>query len=168
MEGYGHASLPSHPGHHTLTLDTWRPVGSSPAAEMKRFFIGGTPELEDIRYVGSGAGQGEGGGGGVVSKLGFQTRAAGRVVVRLEAVHQAKAFMLGCTRPQQQPQGTARRLARRTLMDRLSSATLFTSVNTVLEAFRKAREKIVKATEGLESENAKNLGGEERSALSVV
>ena len=44
--------------------------------------------------------------------------------------------MLGCTRPQQQPQGTARRLARRTLMDRLSSATLFTSVNTVLEAFR--------------------------------
>ena len=107
MEGYGHAVLPSHPGHHTLTLDTWRPVGSSPAAEMKRwihsgtfdgdginifsrFFIGGTPELEDIRYVGSGAGQGGGGAGGVVSKLGFQTRAAGSVVVRLEAVHQAK------------------------------------------------------------------------------
>ena len=37
MEGYGHAVLPSHPGHHTLTLDTWRPVGSSPAAEMKRW-----------------------------------------------------------------------------------------------------------------------------------
>ena len=57
---------------------------------IARFFIGGTPELEDIRYVGSGAGHGEGGAGGVVSKLGFQTRAAGRVVVRLEAVHQAK------------------------------------------------------------------------------
>ena len=57
---------------------------------FSRFFIGGTPELEDIRYVGSGAGQGGGGAGGVVSKLGFQTRAAGSVVVRLEAVHQAK------------------------------------------------------------------------------
>ena len=61
---------------------------------IARFFIGGTPELEDIRYVGSGAGQGEGGAGGVVSKLGFQTRAAGRVVVRLEAVHQAKVGSL--------------------------------------------------------------------------
>ena len=59
---------------------------------FSRFFIGGTPELEDIRYVGSGAG--EGGAGGVVSKLGFQTRAAGRVVVRLEAVHQAKVGSL--------------------------------------------------------------------------
>ena len=61
---------------------------------FSRFFIGGTPELEDIRYVGSGAG--EGGAGGVVSKLGFQTRAAGRVVVRLEAVHQAKVGPLLC------------------------------------------------------------------------
>ena len=50
VEGYGHASLPSHPGHHTLTLDTWRPVGSSPAAEMKRWIDSSTFSGDGIQY----------------------------------------------------------------------------------------------------------------------
>ena len=110
---------------------------------MRRFFIGGTPELEDIRYVGNPDSQ-----GAVISKLGFQTRASGRVEVRLNMIHQAKAFMLGQTREMNN-----NKHSRRVLMDRLTSATLFTSVNTVLEAFKKAREKIVRATEGLGVEN---------------
>ena len=128
---------------------------------MRRFFIGGTPELEDIRYVGNTDNQ-----GAVLSKLGFQTRASGSVAVRLNIIHQAKAFMLGNTRASDPLCGGKRR-ARRLLMDRLSSATLFTSVNNVLEAFRKAREKIVKATEGLESESAKKLGEVKDDALVV-
>ena len=114
---------------------------------MRRFFIGGTPELEDIRYVGNTDTQ-----GAVLSKLGFQTRASGSVAVRLNIIHQAKAFMLGQTREA----ANNNKHHRRVLMDRLSSATLFTSVNTVLEAFRKAREKIVRATEGLDIENQRN------------
>ena len=74
--------------------------------------------------------------------------------------------MLGTTRASDPLCGGKRR-ARRLLMDRLSSATLFTSVNNVLEAFRKAREKIVKATEGLESESAKKLGEVKDDALVV-
>ena len=134
---------------------------NKPHSEMKRFFIGGTPELEDIRYVGQGDCQ-----AGVLSKLGFQTRAGGSVRVRMDIIHQAKAFMLGTTRASDPLTGGKRR-ARRLLMDRLSSATLFTSVNNVLEAFRKAREKIVKATEGLESESAKKLGEMTEKALVV-
>ena len=114
---------------------------------MLRFFIGGTPELEDIRYVGNTDNQ-----GAVLSKLGFQTRASGSVAVRLNIIHQAKAFMLGQTREA----NNTNKHHRRVLMDRLTSATLFTSVNTVLEAFRKAREKIVRATEGLDMENQRN------------
>ena len=114
---------------------------------MRRFFIGGTPELEDIRYVGNTDNQ-----GAVLSKLGFQTRASGSVTVRLNIIHQAKAFMLGQTREA----SNNSKHHRRVLMDRLTSATLFTSVNTVLEAFRKAREKIVRATEGLDTENQRN------------
>ena len=124
---------------------------------MRRFFIGGTPELEDIRYVGNTHTQ-----GAVLSKLGFQTRASGLVTVRLNIIQQAKAFMLGQTR---EVNGNNKRQQRRVLMDRLTSATLFTSVNTVLEAFRKAREKIVRATEGLDMENQRNTDQQQQLEL---
>ena len=163
IEGYGHTALPTDPGYHTLHIDTWRPVTNKPSAEMRRFFIGGTPELEDIRYCGNMDSQGS-----VQSKMGFQTRASGRVKVKMNVIHQAKAFLLGNTKP-----GT-RKQSKRVLIDRLSSATLFSSVNTVLEAFRfedlsakmttvishffrKAREKMVKATEGLDPETMKSI-----------
>ena len=131
VEGYGHTVLPSHPGHHSLVIDTWRPVVSKTYAEMKRFFIGGTPELEDIRYVGNTDTK-----AGVISKMGFQTQASGKVMVRMNIIHQAKAFMLGQTRSGAGPTRGHGKQSRRVLLDRLSSATLFTSVNTVLEAFR--------------------------------
>lgn len=34
-----------------LTIPTWRPVELGTVAEMRRFFIGGSPELEDLTYV---------------------------------------------------------------------------------------------------------------------
>ena len=39
------------PGSHTLTVSTWRPLELSPVAELRRFFIGGSLELEDLSYV---------------------------------------------------------------------------------------------------------------------
>ena len=33
-------------------LACWRPRGDSLIYELRRFFIGGSPELEDISYVG--------------------------------------------------------------------------------------------------------------------
>lgn len=47
------AKLSSCPGlgFHTLTIPTWRPVELGTVAELRRFFIGGSPELEDITYV---------------------------------------------------------------------------------------------------------------------
>jgi Ciliary basal body-associated, B9 protein len=53
-EGYGAVALPTSPGHHTLSIPTWRPVPSpmhsnlARVAEMRRFFIGGTPQLKDM------------------------------------------------------------------------------------------------------------------------
>lgn len=34
-----------------LTIPTWRPVELGTVAEMRRFFIGGSPELEDLTYI---------------------------------------------------------------------------------------------------------------------
>ena len=49
-EGYTYTVLPSRPGAHELELPCWRPVGSSIACALRRFYIGGSPELEDPTY----------------------------------------------------------------------------------------------------------------------
>ncbi|XP_040857027.1 Meckel syndrome type 1 protein isoform X1 [Ochotona curzoniae] len=51
VEGYGAAVLPITPGSHTLTISTWRPTDLGTLAELRRFFIGGSLELEDLSYV---------------------------------------------------------------------------------------------------------------------
>lgn len=51
-EGYGYITLPSTAGLHHVTTHTWRPTGNSPVDELRRFFIGGNPELDDITFVG--------------------------------------------------------------------------------------------------------------------
>ena len=33
-----------------MIVETWRPI--LPTSEMRRYFIGGTPELEDLSYCG--------------------------------------------------------------------------------------------------------------------
>lgn len=50
-EGYAWSQLPNQPGVHEETLHCWRPRGDSLIYELRRFFIGGSPELEDISYV---------------------------------------------------------------------------------------------------------------------
>lgn len=49
-EGYAYAVIPAQPGAHELALQCWRPVGSSIVCELRRFYIGGSPELEDPTY----------------------------------------------------------------------------------------------------------------------
>lgn len=41
----------SRTGSHTLTVSTWRPVELGTVAELRRFFLGGSLELEDLSYV---------------------------------------------------------------------------------------------------------------------
>ena len=37
-------------GSYAVEVNTWRPIGNGPGPEMRRFFIGGSPELEDPTY----------------------------------------------------------------------------------------------------------------------
>lgn len=50
-EGYGYVTLPNKAGTHDITVNTWRPTGNGLVPKMRRFFIGGSPELEDVTYV---------------------------------------------------------------------------------------------------------------------
>lgn len=69
-EGYAYLNVPSEPGKNSFlffnstnffrkqkgfyheNLNCWRPRGDSIFNELRRFFIGGSHELEDINYVG--------------------------------------------------------------------------------------------------------------------
>lgn len=38
-------------GQHEVTCHTWRPLQTGTVSALRRFFIGGSPELEDVSYV---------------------------------------------------------------------------------------------------------------------
>lgn len=50
-EGYTWVQLPVKPGVYMESKPCWRPRGDSLIYELRRFFIGGSPELEDITYT---------------------------------------------------------------------------------------------------------------------
>ncbi|NXT27594.1 MKS1 protein, partial [Syrrhaptes paradoxus] len=135
VEGYGSLVLPAFPGLHVLTIPTWRPVELGTVAELRRFFIGGSPELEDITYVRTpSAFKGE-----RLSRLGFRTKTTGSVTFRLYCLQQSKAF-LETSAPRQRMQS---------VLDRLGGSSQQSSVYSVLEAFQRARRRMQEARESL-------------------
>ena len=40
-----------YPGSYEMNVDTWRPAGTRLVDRMRRFFVGGPPEVNDISYV---------------------------------------------------------------------------------------------------------------------
>ncbi|XP_078490287.1 tectonic-like complex member MKS1 isoform X2 [Ciona intestinalis] len=91
-EGYGYLTIPSSPGTHTYTVQCWRPLGNAGypaiAAELRRFFIGGNPELEDISYVAVPSTF----EGNRLNKYGVRTESAGSVTIKFNSILQCKAF----------------------------------------------------------------------------
>ena len=47
---FRHLKLFDISGSYSVEVNTWRPIGNGPGPEMRRFFIGGSPELEDPTY----------------------------------------------------------------------------------------------------------------------
>ncbi|XP_025905978.1 Meckel syndrome type 1 protein [Nothoprocta perdicaria] len=131
VEGYGSLVLPSSPGLHTLTIPTWRPVELGTVSELRRFFIGGSPELEDLTYVRTPtAFKGE-----RLSRLGFRTKTTGSVTFRLHCLQQSKAFL----------ETSALRQRMQSVLDRLGGLSQQSSVYSVLEAFQRARRRMQEA-----------------------
>ncbi|XP_019401959.1 PREDICTED: Meckel syndrome type 1 protein isoform X1 [Crocodylus porosus] len=135
VEGYGSVILPSAPGFHTLTVPTWRPVELGTVSELRRFFIGGSPELEDMTYVRVPTTfKGE-----RLSRFGFRTETTGSVTFRLHCLQQSKAFL----------ESSAQRTRMQSVLDRLGGVSQQSSLYTVLEAFQKARRRMQEARESL-------------------
>ncbi|XP_069683999.1 tectonic-like complex member MKS1 [Periplaneta americana] len=145
-EGYGYISLPSSPGQHTIIVSTWRPLSKSPIGEMRRFFIGGSPELEDPSFVGIPSNFED----SRLSKHGLHTVTSGNVILKFNILHQSQA-LIGSSVGTDGGGDTRINKHSTFLLERLSAATLVNSVNAVLIAFKRARERMLKAKEGLES-----------------
>ncbi|KAA0195435.1 hypothetical protein FBUS_04139 [Fasciolopsis buskii] len=88
-EGYGYLELPRTAGEHVLEVQCWRPVGESIIDELRRYFVGGTCQLEDMTYTGI---------PGTLEdkhlvKYGFRTQTTGVVKFRLNCAVQSWASL---------------------------------------------------------------------------
>lgn len=118
-----------------MTCHTWRPIQSGTVAELRRFFIGGAPELEDISYVRvPGTFKGE-----RLSRFGFRTQTTGSVTFTLNCIQHARAFIDANTLKKR----------RQTVLDQLGGHSQQGSVYNVLEAFQRARKHMQEARETL-------------------
>ncbi|MEW5298780.1 MAG: hypothetical protein WDW36_001863 [Sanguina aurantia] len=83
-EGYGWATLGTHcPSASTHYIKTWKPLGTVRDAHQA-FFVGGSPELEDLEYLTTPTGF----DGKLLSKYGFKTQTAGTIKVRFHTITQ--------------------------------------------------------------------------------
>ncbi len=89
-EGYTWTQLPTKTARTEEDLGCWRPRGDSVIYELRRFFIGGSPELEDISYVSIPSGH----EGSILSRMGFRTTSTGSIKVRLNTVFQSQVFLM--------------------------------------------------------------------------
>uniref|UniRef100_A0A8C6MN13 MKS transition zone complex subunit 1 n=1 Tax=Nothobranchius furzeri TaxID=105023 RepID=A0A8C6MN13_NOTFU len=85
IEGYGYLLFPAIPGKHTMTCHTWRPLQMGTVSALRRFFIGGSAEIEDHSYVRiPGTFKGD-----RLSRLGFCSLTSGSVTFNLNCIQQA-------------------------------------------------------------------------------
>ncbi|KAM9333507.1 tectonic-like complex member MKS1 [Pholidichthys leucotaenia] len=135
IEGYGYLLFPAVPGKHIITCHTWRPIQMDPVSSLRRFFIGGSPELEDHSYVRvPGTFKGE-----RLSRFGFCTETTGSVTFNLHCIQQARAFV----------DATMLKKKRQRVFEQLEGFSQQRAVCTILEAFQRARRNMQETRESL-------------------
>lgn len=82
-----------------------------------------------------------------MSRFGFETIPSGKIRIKLNLIHQTEIL-----KADKVEKGDFESSS----LERLDAFTLLGSVNAVLEAFRRARERMLKAKEGLDAEIHEN------------
>ncbi|KAK3083758.1 hypothetical protein FSP39_002734 [Pinctada imbricata] len=141
-EGYTYLTVPAKPGVFKERAHCWRPIGTSVISELRRFFIGGSPELEDPTYTAIPSTF----EGSNLSKFGFRTETTGSVDVNLNVIMQSKAFM----------EKRASKKSLGSLLDTLGISAMQANISNVLEAFKKARQRMMQARENATKELMKD------------
>ncbi|XP_060586854.1 tectonic-like complex member MKS1 [Ruditapes philippinarum] len=132
-EGYTYLTIPGQPGKHKERLHCWRPTGTSMTSQLRRFFIGGSPELEDPTYSAIPSTF----TGTHLSKFGFKTETTGSVDVNLNVMMQSRAFR----------EKKASKQSLSSLLEALGINAVQQNITNVLDAFKKARQRMLNARE---------------------
>ncbi|XP_071448460.1 tectonic-like complex member MKS1 isoform X2 [Hetaerina americana] len=148
-EGYGHFLLALHPGSHQVAVNTWRPLIHSPVGELRRFFMGGSPEIEDLSY----SGIPNTFSGHLLSRHGVHGASSGSVNIRYNVlvVKNPKKINydpLGLTDSLVLKQEKLAPSSARSI----GASTLLSSVDSVVSAFFRARARLQKIKEEIKDE----------------
>ncbi|ELU09204.1 hypothetical protein CAPTEDRAFT_157534 [Capitella teleta] len=139
-EGYGFFTLPCRPGVHREDVHCWRPAGQSAVSELRRFFIGGSPELEDVTYAAKPSTfdisfyQGK-----RLSKFGFRTISTGSVSLRMNVIQQSQSFL--------RTSSSKKKVGH--IMDRIGYSHAQVNIANVLDAFQRAKQRMISARDTL-------------------
>ncbi|XP_067866305.1 Meckel syndrome type 1 protein isoform X2 [Heterodontus francisci] len=135
IEGYGYIRIPDNPGSYTMTCQTWRPILPGTSAEMRRFFVGGSLELEDMTYIRTPSTfKGE-----RLSRFGFRTESTGTVTIKFHCMQQCRAFL----------NSSMARKRSKNVLDHMGGLAHQASLQSVLSAFGRAQQRMHEARESL-------------------
>lgn len=113
------------PGRYEFTVPTWRAKGSV-IDTLRRFFVGGSYELEDITYCGIPMNH----EGKVLDKSNLKIVPSGNIKIYMNVILQNSTHV--------------KRSNRRDDLDKVSTDTLMNNVENVLEQFKAAKERMIR------------------------
>jgi hypothetical protein len=144
-EGYGYAPIPSTPGSHTLRVTTWRLRPRCIVDQMQDTFLDASPSLHDLRAVHTSIAQHVNyqiiitqchlimclllQEGQLGNKLGLMTEGSGEITIRFHVIHHTS------------PSDFGDQSLKLDLLEKMSHATILKSVQAVIQAFNRARNK---------------------------
>ncbi|CAF3305940.1 unnamed protein product [Rotaria socialis] len=127
-EGYTYIDIPSFPGFYDEELSCWRPRGDTVFNELRRFFIGGSNELEDISYVAIPRQFQSEKNKNPMSRFGFRTETTGTLNVRLNVIFQSEEIAMEYGKKQR---GRSK--------SRFGFDAFMSNINATLDAYEQAR-----------------------------
>ncbi|OAD52457.1 Meckel syndrome type 1 protein [Eufriesea mexicana] len=123
-EGYGVIPLPVLPGSYKFNIPTWRPTGSI-INTLRRFFTGGTYELEDMTYCGIPKGHED----KMLNKSRLNVTPSGYIKLNMNIVYQTHS--------------TIKDNDQLDYFQKLGTDKLMTNIDNIFEQFKAARERML-------------------------
>ncbi|XP_031828892.2 Meckel syndrome, type 1 isoform X2 [Nomia melanderi] len=123
-EGYAAVPLPAYPGTYEYSVPTWRPAGSI-INSLRRYFTGGTYELDDVTYCSISAGH----EGETLNKSQMQVTPSGHIKLKINIIYQTH---------------TSTKIDDRlNYFESLSTDKLMINIENIFEQFKAARERMI-------------------------
>ncbi|CAF1275400.1 unnamed protein product [Rotaria magnacalcarata] len=135
-EGYTYIDIPSFPGFYDEELSCWRPRGDTIFNELRRFFIGGSNELEDISYVAIPRQFQNEKNKNPMSRFGFRTESTGTLNIRLNVIFQSEEIAMEYGKKER---GRSK--------SRFGFDAFMSNINATLDAYEQARRRALEVRE---------------------